>query len=55
MKDLPFNYSRCCGSKCNEKADCARFTSPPGTSITDFSVMVKSVARCNMFEDNERG
>lgn len=59
-KNLPDNYNRCHGSRCDIRDSCARYTSlPPSddaktrTIYTDFSVMVKSVARCNMYESNE--
>ena len=54
MRTLPDNYCRCLASKCEQKDRCARFTSPVTKEIlvADFSLMVKSVAQCNMFEDN---
>ena len=54
MRTLPDNYCRCEASKCEQKDQCARFTSPATKEVlvADFSLMVKSVAQCNMFEEN---
>lgn len=60
MRNLPDNYNRCHGTQCLIKDSCARYTSLPPegnakcrTVYTDFSLMVKSVAKCNMLEDNK--
>lgn len=53
MRDLLNNYARCDATRCNIKDTCARYTSTPTQFHTaDFSLMVKTIAQCTMFEGN---